>query len=35
MHNIHDIKSICHQNVFIFKMGYPKYKISTYKPTQE
>jgi len=39
MHNIHDIKSICTQNVFISKMkcekGYSKYKILSYKPTQK
>jgi hypothetical protein len=37
MHNIHDIKSIYNQNVFISSMqllGYPKYKIQNYKPTQ-
>jgi hypothetical protein len=33
MHNIHDIKSISNQNVFIPKMGYSKYKILSYKPT--
>jgi len=39
MHNIHDIKSICSQNVFIFKMhnqsGYLKYKFKSYKPTKK
>jgi hypothetical protein len=39
MRNIHDIKSICSQNVFISKMqcymGYLKYKILSYKPMQE
>jgi hypothetical protein len=39
MHNIHDIKSICGQILFIFKMkcekGYPKYKLQNYKSTQK
>jgi hypothetical protein len=39
MHNIHDIKSIFNQNVFISKMqcemGHPKYKILSYKPMQK
>jgi len=39
MHNIHDIKSIFNQNVFIFKMqcemGHLKYIILSYKPMQK
>jgi hypothetical protein len=39
MHNIHDIKPICGQNIFISKMqclmGYPKYKILSCKLTQK
>jgi hypothetical protein len=37
MHNIHDIKPICNENVFISNMqliGYPKYITQNYKPTQ-
>jgi hypothetical protein len=39
MHNIHDIKSIFNQNVFISKMqcemGHLKYTILSYKPMQK
>jgi hypothetical protein len=38
MHNIHDIKSICNKNVFIFDVvlnGVSKIQILSYKPTQK